>query len=258
MDSAIGLSTMLAIGPDHFRAMLEGFHQMDEHFLSAPFDRNLPVLMGLLAVWYNDFFGAQTVAVLPYEQYLKRCGRLDRRPACQAAAGDLHLVRAQASVSPGHHRQPAGSTAGLSSRQPRPHRATPGRRHHHFMSASLPQSQMNTLEQPDPDEDPFNREGRTASRRDRRGHHPAARLFGDSRAELARLSSWESWARWVLKPTIFGRMTWQLPSEERGGPVWLPIKRPNKQHPQPKPHPLSRRTRLRCQNFGQRSPRPLY
>jgi glucose-6-phosphate isomerase len=72
MDSAIGLSTMLAIGPDNFRAMLEGFHQMDEHFRSVPFERNLPVLMGLLALWYNDFFGAQTVAVLPYEQYLKR------------------------------------------------------------------------------------------------------------------------------------------------------------------------------------------
>jgi glucose-6-phosphate isomerase len=72
MDSAIGLSTMLAIGADHFRAMLDGFHQMDEHFRTAPFDRNLPVLLGLLALWYNDFFGAQTVAVLPYEQYLKR------------------------------------------------------------------------------------------------------------------------------------------------------------------------------------------
>ena len=72
MDSAIGLSTMLAIGADNFRAMLEGFHQMDEHFRTAPFERNLPVLMGLLALWYNDFFGAQTVAVLPYEQYLKR------------------------------------------------------------------------------------------------------------------------------------------------------------------------------------------
>jgi glucose-6-phosphate isomerase len=72
MDSAIGLSTMLAIGPDNFHDMLDGFHQMDEHFRTAPFERNLPVLMGLLAVWYNDFFGAQTVAVLPYEQYLKR------------------------------------------------------------------------------------------------------------------------------------------------------------------------------------------
>jgi glucose-6-phosphate isomerase len=72
MDSAIGLSTMIAIGPDHFRAMLEGFRAMDEHFRTAPFARNLPVLMGLLAVWYNDFFGAQTVAVLPYDQYLKR------------------------------------------------------------------------------------------------------------------------------------------------------------------------------------------
>jgi len=72
MDSAIGLSTMLAIGPENFRAMLDGFHQMDEHFRTAPFDQNLPVLMGLLGIWYNDFFGAQTVAVLPYEQYLKR------------------------------------------------------------------------------------------------------------------------------------------------------------------------------------------
>ena len=72
MDSAIGLSTMLAIGPENFHRMLKGFHAMDEHFRTAPFEKNLPVLMGLLAIWYNDFFGAQTVAVLPYEQYLKR------------------------------------------------------------------------------------------------------------------------------------------------------------------------------------------
>jgi len=72
MDSAIGLATMLAVGPDHFRAMLSGFHAMDEHFRTAPFERNLPVLMGLLAIWYNNFFGAQTVGVFPYEQYLKR------------------------------------------------------------------------------------------------------------------------------------------------------------------------------------------
>jgi glucose-6-phosphate isomerase len=72
MDSAIGLSTMLAIGPEHFRSLLDGFHQMDEHFRTAPFERNLPVLMGLLGLWYNNFFGSQTVAVLPYEQYLKR------------------------------------------------------------------------------------------------------------------------------------------------------------------------------------------
>ena len=72
MDSAIGLSTMLAIGPDEFRAMLDGFHQMDEHFRTAPFEKNLPVLLGLLTVWYTEFFDAQTVAVLPYEQYLKR------------------------------------------------------------------------------------------------------------------------------------------------------------------------------------------
>jgi glucose-6-phosphate isomerase len=72
MDSAIGLSTMIAVGPDNFRVMLAGFHAMDEHFRTAPFERNLPVLMGLLAVWYNNFFGAQTVAVLPYDQYMKR------------------------------------------------------------------------------------------------------------------------------------------------------------------------------------------
>jgi glucose-6-phosphate isomerase len=72
MDSAIGLSTMLAIGPDNFRAMLDGFHQMDEHFRTAPFEHNLPVLMALLTIWYTDFFDASTIAVLPYEQYLKR------------------------------------------------------------------------------------------------------------------------------------------------------------------------------------------
>jgi glucose-6-phosphate isomerase len=72
MDSAIGLSTMLAIGPDNFRSMLDGFHRMDEHFRTSPFDQNLPVILGLLTVWYTDFFDAQTVAILPYEQYLKR------------------------------------------------------------------------------------------------------------------------------------------------------------------------------------------
>jgi glucose-6-phosphate isomerase len=72
MDSAIGLSTMLAVGPENFRAMLNGFHRMDEHFRTAPFEKNLPALMGLLSIWYTDFFDAQTVAVLPYEQYLKR------------------------------------------------------------------------------------------------------------------------------------------------------------------------------------------
>ena len=72
MDSAIGLSTMLAIGPEYFREMLDGFHQMDEHFRSAPFEQNLPVLLGLLSLWHGNFFNAQTVAVLPYEQYLKR------------------------------------------------------------------------------------------------------------------------------------------------------------------------------------------
>jgi len=72
MDSAIGLSTMLAIGPENFRAMLAGFHEMDEHFRSAPYEKNLPVLLALLSIWYTDFFDAQTIAILPYEQYLKR------------------------------------------------------------------------------------------------------------------------------------------------------------------------------------------
>ena len=72
MDSAIGVSTMLAVGADNFREMLAGFHEMDEHFRTAPFEKNMPVLMGLIALLYNNFFGAQTVAVLPYEQYMKR------------------------------------------------------------------------------------------------------------------------------------------------------------------------------------------
>src|SRR5262249_14392756 len=72
MDSAIGLSTMIAIGPENFHEMLAGFHALDEHFRTAPFERNLPVLLGLLTVWYSDFFGAQTHAILPYDQYLKR------------------------------------------------------------------------------------------------------------------------------------------------------------------------------------------
>jgi glucose-6-phosphate isomerase len=72
MDSAIGLSTMLAVGADNFRAMLAGFHAMDVHFRTTPFDRNLPVILGLLTVWYTDFLGAETIAVLPYDQYLKR------------------------------------------------------------------------------------------------------------------------------------------------------------------------------------------
>src|SRR3546814_519091 len=72
MDSAIGLSTMIAIGPDNFRDMLAGFHEMDVHFRDTPFERNLPVLMALVAIWNNNFLGANTVAVLPYAQYLKR------------------------------------------------------------------------------------------------------------------------------------------------------------------------------------------
>jgi len=72
MDSAIGLATMLAIGPDNFRKLLSGFHQMDEHFRTAPFEKNLPVILALLSIWYSDFFDAEAIAILPYEQYLKR------------------------------------------------------------------------------------------------------------------------------------------------------------------------------------------
>ncbi len=148
MDSAIGLSTMIAIGPDNFRAMLDGFHQMDEHFRTAPFERNLPVLMGLLAVWYNDFFGAQTVAVLPYEQYLKRfpaylqqltmesngkhvtldgaACRLRHRPDLLGRAGHQRPALVLSADPPGHaadplrfHRfRPDAQSAGPASRHP--------------------------------------------------------------------------------------------------------------------------------------------
>src|ERR1700689_1611403 len=97
MESAIGLSTMLAVGPDNFRAMLDGFHQMDEHFRTAPFDRNLPVLLGLLAIWYSDFFGAETVAVLPYEQYLKRFPAYLQQLTMES--NGKHVTLAGASVS---------------------------------------------------------------------------------------------------------------------------------------------------------------
>jgi glucose-6-phosphate isomerase len=97
MDSAIGLSTMLAIGPEQFRAMLDGFHQMDEHFRTAPFDRNLPVLMGLLAVWYTDFFNAHTVAVLPYDQYLKRFPAYLQQLTMES--NGKHVTRAGATVA---------------------------------------------------------------------------------------------------------------------------------------------------------------
>ena len=101
MDSAIGLSTMLAIGPDNFRALLNGFHEMDEHFRTAPFERNLPVLMGLLAVWYNDFFGAQTVAVLPYDQYLKRFPAYLQQLTMESNGKQVTLDGAKTSVDTG-------------------------------------------------------------------------------------------------------------------------------------------------------------
>ena len=101
MDSAIGLSTMLAIGPDNFRAMLHGFHQMDEHFRTVPFERNLPVLLGLLAVWYNDFFGAQTAAVLPYEQYLKRFPAYLQQLTMESNGKHVTLEGKQANYSTG-------------------------------------------------------------------------------------------------------------------------------------------------------------
>ena len=101
MDSAIGLSTMIAIGPEHFRDMLDGFHQMDEHFRTAPFERNLPVLMGLLAIWYNNFFGAQTVAVLPYEQYLKRFPAYLQQLTMESNGKHVTLDGAKLIIKPG-------------------------------------------------------------------------------------------------------------------------------------------------------------
>ena len=99
MDSAIGLATMLAIGPDNFRAMLDGFHQMDEHFRTTPFERNLPVLLGLLGLWYADFFGAQTVAVLPYEQYLKRFPAYLQQLTMESNGKHVHYCRQRVQVT---------------------------------------------------------------------------------------------------------------------------------------------------------------
>jgi len=101
MDSAIGLSTMLAIGPDNFLSMLDGFHQMDEHFHTTPFERNLPVLLGLLTVWYNNFFGAQTVAVLPYEQYLKRFPAYLQQLTMESNGKHVTLTGAEVTYSTG-------------------------------------------------------------------------------------------------------------------------------------------------------------
>ena len=101
MDSAIGLSTMLAIGPENFRAMLEGFHQMDEHFRTTPFERNLPALLGLLGIWYSNFFGAHTVAVLPYEQYLKRFPAYLQQLTMESNGKHVTLAGAQVNYATG-------------------------------------------------------------------------------------------------------------------------------------------------------------
>jgi glucose-6-phosphate isomerase len=101
MDSAIGLSTMLAIGPENFQAMLRGFHAMDEHFRTTPFNKNLPVLLGLLGIWYTDFFGAQTVAVLPYEQYLKRFSAYLQQLTMESNGKHVTLEGDQVAVSTG-------------------------------------------------------------------------------------------------------------------------------------------------------------
>ena len=136
MDSAIGLSTMIAVGPDNFRAMLAGFHAMDEHFRTAPPERNLPLLLGLLTVWYNNFFGAQTLGVMPYSAHLRalpglsaavadgeqRQARRSRRQARRLADRPDHLGRAGhrwaalllSVAPPGHEADPL-----------RPHRLLP-------------------------------------------------------------------------------------------------------------------------------------
>jgi glucose-6-phosphate isomerase len=119
MDSAIGLSTMLAIGPDNFRALLDGFHQMDEHFRTAPFERNLPVLMGLLGVWNTNFLGAETVAVLPYEQYLKRFPAYLQQLTMESNGKHVTLsgakVKYQTGPITGVSREPTASTLPINS-----------------------------------------------------------------------------------------------------------------------------------------------
>ena len=155
MDSAIGLSTMLAVGPECFRAMLDGFHRMDEHFRTAPFEKNLPVLMGLLTVWYADFFGAETVAVLPYEQLpealpglspaadhgeqrqerdaRRQGGRLRHRPGLLGRAGHQRAALVLPADPPGHaahpvrlHRfRPGAQPARPAPRHPDRERASP-------------------------------------------------------------------------------------------------------------------------------------
>ena len=119
MDSAIGLSTMIAIGPQAFRELLAGFHAMDEHFRTAPFGENLPVLLGLLTVWYADFFGAQTQAVLPYDQYLKRFPAYLQQLTMESQRQARHAGRRARSTtrparSTGASRAPTGSTASTS------------------------------------------------------------------------------------------------------------------------------------------------
>ena len=118
MDSAIGLSTMIAIGPERFAELLAGFHAMDEHFRTAPFEQNLPVLMGLLAVWYRDFFGAQTIGVMPYEQYLKRFPAYLQQLTMESNGKHVTLDRRAGRPTPapctGASRGPTGSTASTS------------------------------------------------------------------------------------------------------------------------------------------------
>ena len=118
MDSAIGLSTMIAIGPERFRELLAGFHAMDEHFRDTPLERNLPVLMALLAVWYGDFFGAQTVAVLPYDQYLQRfpayLQQLTMESNGKHVTLDGRAVECETGPSTGASPAPTGSTPSTS------------------------------------------------------------------------------------------------------------------------------------------------
>jgi len=119
--SAIGLSTMIAIGPEHFRAMLADFHAMDEHFRTAPFERNLPVLMGLPAVWYTNFFGAETIAVFPYDQYLRRFPAYLQQLTVESATEPKLAHDSSTNTLFRHYRQRrAGGARGRSSRTGRP------------------------------------------------------------------------------------------------------------------------------------------
>jgi len=139
MSSAIGLSTMVAIGPDNFRLCWAALHQMDEHFATTSFEKNLPVVMGLLAVWYTDFFGAQTVAVLPYEQYLKRFPAYLQQLTMESNGKHITLDGKESPMTPGQFNWGEPGTNGQHSFYQLIHQGTRS-----FPATSLPLRRLST------------------------------------------------------------------------------------------------------------------